>query len=580
MATGELGAALVVELRRAVAEAGAPPGFDVGLERPRDASHGDFATNAALVLAGQLGEPPRVVAERIAAAFNRDLAGVTELEVAGPGFLNFRLADDVYWRGLQGLLQADSSFGRTLAERPRRINVEFVSANPTGPLHVAHGRGAAIGDAVAELFAWTGNEVVREFYVNDAGRQIDLLAESVDARYRQLSGAVSDIPEGGYLGEYVRELAQRAVDELGGERLDRLKGEERVELFTELAIRELRGEQEKDLDDFGVHMDTFREESGLYERGEVTVVLDRLGSEGLTYSEDGAIWLKTTSFGDDKDRVLVKSDGSFTYFLPDIAYHVDKHHRGFELAVDVWGADHHGHIGRMESALGALGLPEGFLEVLTIQLVTVMRGGEEVRMSKRAGHFVTLRELFEVTGVDVARYFFLMRRAEVPMSFDLDLALDTSEANPVYKIQYAHARMCSVFEKAGVGSSAIAASEKELAELTNESERELAKGLLRFPEVVLGAADARAPYQVCAFLEEVAGLVNAWYHEGNLDPSLRVIADGPARPARLALARAVQICLRNGLELLGVSAPTRMTRETGADSGEAARIGHDPNREG
>ena len=338
---------------------------------------------------------------------------------------------------------------------------------------------------------------------------------------------------------------------------------ERVALFEELAIRALREEQGTDLEDFGVHMDTFREESVLHERGDVAEVLERLGSTDLIYEEGGATWLATTRFGDDKDRVLVKSDGTYTYFLPDIAYHLDKRDRGYDLAIDVWGADHHGHIGRMNSALRALGLPQAFLEVLIIQLVTVMRGGEEVRMSKRAGHFVTLRELFEVTGVDVARYFFLMRRAEVPMSFDLDLALDTSEANPVYKIQYAHARMCSVFDKAGVCPSDIRASEAELAELTRDGERELAKGLLRFPAIVRSAAETRAPYQVCAFLEELAGLVNAWYHQGNLDPSLRVIADGPARAGRLALARAVQICLRNGLGVLGVSAPTRMTREEG-----------------
>ena len=570
MAATELAAALIRELERAVAQAGAPPGFEVGLERPRDPSHGDLATNAALVLAGRLGEPPRDVAERIAGAFDRHAAGVAELQVAGPGFLNFRLSDSVYWRGLQNLLQADRSYGRVEAGQPRRVNVEFVSANPTGPLHVAHGRGAAIGDAVASLLEWTGHEVVREFYVNDAGRQIELLAESVDARYQQSAGVEAEVPEGGYMGEYVRELARRAIDQIGRERLEGLEAGKRLELFTELAVRELRREQEKDLDEFGVHMDVFREESGLYEQGEITAVLDRFGSEGRTYSEDGATWLATTEFGDDKNRVLVKSDGSFTYFLPDIAYHVDKRRRGFDLAIDVWGADHHGHIGRMCAALLALGLPKGFLEVLIIQLVTVMRAGEEVRMSKRAGQFVTLRELFEVTGVDVARYFFLMRRAEVPMSFDLDLALDTSEANPVYKIQYAHARMCSVFEKAGVAGAEIAATEEELAELTIQSERELAKGLLRFPEVVRAAAEARAPYQVCAFLEETAGLVNAWYHEGNLDPARRVIADGPARAGRLALARAVQICLRNGLELLGVSAPTRMTRESGAGIDEPA----------
>ncbi|MEJ2337431.1 MAG: arginine--tRNA ligase [Gemmatimonadales bacterium] len=557
----DLAAALAAELKRATRKVGAPESFQPELERPRDLQHGDFATNAALVLAGRLGQPPRELAERLVGVLDADAAGVAEVSIAGPGFINFRLGDAVYWRNLRRLLEADLAYGRSEAVSPRQVNVEFVSANPTGPLHVAHGRGAAIGDAVASLLEWTGHRVVREFYVNDAGRQIDLLAASLEARFRQLAGEKAAVPEGGYMGEYVEELAQRAATEVGAEALAEMDGQERMRRFGELSTAWLREEQEQDLEDLRVRMEVYREESGLYERGDVRNVLERLDSADLTYTEGGAIWLRTTRFGDDKDRVLVKSDGSFTYFLPDIAYHVDKRSRGFDLAIDVWGADHHGHVSRMTAALEALGLPPGFFEALIIQLVTVMRGGEEVRMSKRAGQFVTLRELFEETGVDVARYFFLMRRAEVPMSFDLDLALDTSEANPVYKIQYAHARMCSVFERAGVAAESIAASEADLAELTRGSERELAKSLLRFPEVVRHAAQARAPYQVCAYLEEVAGLVNAWYHEGNLDASLRVIADGPARAGRLALARAVQITLRNGLDLLGVSAPRRMVRE-------------------
>lgn len=438
--------ALVDELRRAVREAGAPEDFEPGLERPRDTSHGDYATNAALVLSGRLGEPARDVANRILQAFDKEAAGVMEIEVAGPGFLNFRLRDAVYWRGLLRILEADHAYGRSARDRPRAVNVEFVSANPTGPLHVAHGRGAAIGDVVASLFEWTGDAVTREFYVNDAGRQIDLLAASVEARFQQRVGEEAELPEGGYMGEYVRELADRAIQEEGLERLLGMEPEERVVLFGKLAIRWVREGHERDLDDFRVHMDLFREESGLYTRGEIEGVLERLRAGELIYEEGGATWLRTARFGDEKDRVLIKSDGSYTYFLPDIAYHLDKRSRGFDLAVDVWGADHHGHVGRMKAALPALELPEDFLEVVIIQLVTVTRGGKEVRMSKRAGQFVTLRKLFEETGVDVARYFFLMRRAEVPMSFDLDLALDTSEANPVYKIQYAHARLCSVFD--------------------------------------------------------------------------------------------------------------------------------------
>jgi len=558
-------ARLAAAVAEAAREVGAPEDFVPQLERPRDPSHGDVASNAALVLGGRLGRPPRELAEAIRDVLDASDTPVASAEVAGPGFLNFRFVDEVYFRGLPAILGADRAYGRREAASPLRVNVEFVSANPTGPLHVAHGRGAALGDAVASLLEWTGHDVVREFYVNDAGRQIELLGASVDARWRELLGEDAGVPEGGYHGGYVAELAGRLDREAGRERLRGMEDEERRRWFADRAKAVLRLEHQEDLEAFGVRMATWREESGLYGEGRVQALLDRLEADGLVYEDEGAVWLETTRFGDEKDRVLVKSDGSYTYFLPDIAYHLDKAGRGFDRAIDVWGADHHGHVGRMQAALEAVGLPEGFLEVLILQLVTVLRGGEEVRMSKRAGTFVTLRELFEETGRDVARYFFLMRRAEVPLSFDLDLALDRSEANPVYKVKYAHARMCSVFARGGVDPEAIEAGAEELARLGTEHERALAKALLRFPEVVGGAAGARAPYQVCGYLEEAAGLANAWYHTGNQDPSLRVLAEGPARPGRLALARAVQVTLRNGLELLGLEAPEHMARE---DEGE------------
>jgi arginyl-tRNA synthetase len=561
---------LAAALERAARSVGAPTDFRVELERPRDPAHGDVASNAALVLGGRLGSPPRAVAEAISDVLDTTEAPVASVHVAGPGFLNFRFADEVYWDGLETILRAGPDFGRWTAEGPRRINVEFVSANPTGPLHVAHGRGAALGDAIATLLEWTGHDVVREFYVNDGGRQIDLLGASVEARYLESLGRPASIPEGGYHGAYVRELAARLRDEAGADTLASMQPGERVRWFAGRASELLRKEHEEDLSAFGVHMATWSEESRLYAEGSIQRLLERLAAENLTYVEEGATWLATTRFGDDKDRVLVKGDGSYTYFLPDIAYHLDKAERGFDLAIDVWGADHHGHVGRMKAALEAVGLTRDFLEVVILQLVTVMRGGEEVRMSKRAGTFVTLRELFEETGPDVARYFFLMRRAEVPLSFDLDLALEHSEANPVYKVQYAHARMCSVFTRGGVDPAGLEPTASELAGLGTEHERSVARVLLRFPEVVRGAAQARAPYQVCGFLEEAAGLANAWYHTGNQDPTLRVLAEGPARPGRLALARAVQVTLRNGLELLGLSAPEYMEREDDVE-GEGSR---------
>ncbi|MDP2479914.1 MAG: arginine--tRNA ligase [Candidatus Palauibacterales bacterium] len=546
---------------RAARAVGAPDDFRAALERPRDPAHGDVASNAALVLGGRMGRPPLDVAEAIRAALHDAGAPVASVEVAGPGFLNFRFDDSVYWDGLAAILRAGRRFGRRSAAEPLRVNVEFVSANPTGPLHVAHGRGAALGDAVASLLEWTGHEVVREYYVNDAGRQIDLLGASVEARYQELLGRDSAIPEGGYHGAYVRELAVRLRDEAQPGALQAMGPDERATWFAERASALLRLEHEEDLAAFGVRMETWSQESRLYAGGAIEGLLDRLAEAELTYEDDGATWLATSRFGDEKDRVLVKSDGSYTYFLPDIAYHLDKAERGFDRAIDVWGADHHGHVARMKAALEALGLPPDFLEVLILQLVTVMRGGEEVRMSKRAGTFVTLRELYDETGPDVARYFFLMRRAEVPLSFDLDLALDRSDANPVYKVQYAHARMCSVFARGGVDPGGIDPSSEDLSRLGTEHERALARTLARFPEVVDAAAAARAPYQVCGYLEEAAGLANAWYHTGNQDPSLRVLAEGPARAGRLALARAVQVTLRNGLELLGLSAPERMERQ-------------------
>ena len=542
---------LIAALTEALEAMGAPRGFTPRIERPGDPSHGDLTTNAAMILAGVLKRSPRELAGELAERVPPGRNGVVAVEVAGPGFLNFRLDDRVIWDALAGVVSAGDDWGRSVSDSPERINVEFVSANPTGPLHVAHGRGAAIGDAVASLLVWTGHDVEREFYVNDAGRQIELLGQSVDARLRQARGEAAEVPEGGYQGEYVAEVAAR----LSPER------EESIAVLADRAAALLRDQQAEDLSEFGVRFDTWYPESRLFEGGAVPALLSRLESSGAAFRDEGALWLRTSEQGDEKDRVLVKSDGSHTYFVSDIAYHLDKKSRGFDRAIDVWGADHHGHVRRMHAALESAGVDPQFLEVIIIQLVTVMRGGEEVKMSKRAGTFVTLRELLDETGPDVARYFFLMRRAEVPMTFDLDLALDTSEKNPVYKVQYAHARMCRIFERAGIDPESHAVSAAELGLLDLASEREVAKAVLRFPEVVASAARARAPYQVCNYLEQLAGFVNGWYHEGNVDPERRVLAEGPRRDARLGLANAVRVTLKQGLSLLGLSAPEKMIRD-------------------
>jgi arginyl-tRNA synthetase len=554
-----------VRLKEKLAEAASALGVqdvEIQLDRPRNPEHGDWATNLAMVLAGRLGRPPRDVAEAILDHLDLSGAGVRSAELAGPGFINFRLSEAQLKNLLERVLIEDRRYGRSDSAAPRRVIIEFVSANPTGPLHVAHGRGAALGDAIATLLAWAGDAPHREFYVNDAGVQIDRLAESVHARWRQLHGEDADLPEGGYHGEYVRELAAEADRELAEE----LAGAERTDRLATLrdwAVTRLKAGQARDLKAFGIVFDEWYPESRVYDRDRVQETLDELGERGLTYEKDGALWLTTAGFGDDKDRVLRKSDGTYTYFLPDLAYHRDKARRGFDHAINIWGADHHGYVPRMQAGLSAMGL-DGFLDVEVVQMVRILRGGKEVKLSKRAGDFVTLRELFEETGTDVARYFFLMRRAETQMVFDLDLALDHSEKNPVYKVQYAHARMMSIFRKAGVEPDPRAAESLELGRLETDDEQELIKQLGRFPEILSRAAVDRAPHMVCDYLEETAGMANSWYHSGNpsRNPELAVLVDEPElRAARLALARGIRIVLRNGLTVLGLTAPDRMERE-------------------
>ncbi len=552
---------LRAQLERVAAELGAE-GTAAQLERPRNPEHGDLATNLAMTLAGRLRRPPRLIADQILERLSLAEAGVAAAEVAGAGFINFRLAGGVVQGQLLHIVKADRDFGRAAAPTGQRWQVEFVSANPTGPLHVAHGRGAALGDAIASLLQWSGHEVEREFYVNDAGVQIGKLGESLDARWRELQGQSASIPDGGYHGSYVTELA-RQVDAEQHERLASLDADARVAFLKDWGVAALEREQDETLRAFGVRMDSYYPESRVYQEKLVETTLQELAARGLTYEGEGALWLRTTDFGDDKDRVLVKSDGTYTYFAPDIAYHRDKIGRGFDHGIDIWGADHHGYVPRMKAALAALGHPE-FLTVEIVQMVRIVRGGEEVKMSKRAGDFVTLRELFEETGADVARYFFLMRRGDAQMLFDLDLALDHSEKNPVYKVQYAHARLASIFRKAGLDPAALEAQNADLTRLTLRVEQDLIKQLDRFPDVVTRAAEGRSPHLVCEYLEETSGMVNSWYHGGNpsRNPELAVLVGDPAlRAARLVLARGIQVVLRNGLELLGLTAPDRMERE-------------------
>ena len=560
------------EIARALGEMGVSEPGAIVLERPRNPEHGDWATNVALALAKPLRKAPRQIADELVGRIDASAAGIRSAEVAGPGFINFRLSSDYLRDGLVRIVSEGDAYGRSQAGQGKAVNVEFVSANPTGPLHIGHGRQAAMGDAVAELLAWDGWAVEREYYYNDAGEQIARLARSVWARYQQAVGNAVAFPDDGYHGGYVGEIAQSLAAEHG----DRWRGDESAEALDEMrryAVKVLREEQNRDLEGFRVKFDTFFLESSLYGGGAVEGTIRRLRETGLVYEKDGALWLRTTDYGDDKDRVMVKSTGHPTYFLPDVAYHVSKWERGFQRAINVQGADHHGTTARVRAGLQALGLPAGYPEYVLHQMVLVMRGGQEVKFSKRAGDYVTMRELYDEVGVDVARYFFLMRRAEAQLTFDLDLALEQSDRNPVYKVQYAHARMWSIFRRAEVDPATVDAESADLALLSHESEAELVKLLMRFPEEVHLSAEAHTPHAICAYLEEVAGAVNSWYHAGNRDATLRVIG-AEVTPeqsgARLVLARAVQVVLRNGLAVLGISAPERMDRAETPDTAEAA----------
>ena len=533
------------------------------LDRPKDTSHGDLASNIALALASRLRRPPRDIAGDLKSRLG-GIGGIERIEVAGPGFLNFFLESAAVGGTLHRILEARGRYGANEDGGGRRIMVEFVSANPTGPLHLGHGRQAALGDVIGRLLEWSGWDVHREFYFNDAGLQITRLAETVWARYRQELGHDERVPEGGYHGEYVVEIARAFLERDGG-RHEHDPSKAALEAMRRFAVSTLRDEQKRDLATFNVHFDEYYSERSLYSDGLVADTIRALGETGLTYRHEGALWLRTTEFGDQKDRVMVKSDGSATYFLPDVAYHMGKWERGFHDVINVQGSDHHGTVDRVRAGLQALGRPPGYPEYLLHQMVTVERGGEEVRFSKRAGSYTTLADLVAEVGADVARYFFLMRRPEAHLTFDLDLALDQSDKNPVYKVKYAHARLCRLsrlaLERGWDGMDGPRASRADTALLVAPAERELINQLAEFPGFLRRAARDRAPHVMCDYLERTAGLVNTWYQTGHpaRKPELAALVDDePLRGARLTLAVAARIVLCNGLGILGIRAPEEM----------------------
>jgi arginyl-tRNA synthetase len=533
------------ELARSAESLGAVPPVTVILERPRDPAFGDWATNLAMMLAKTLRRKPVDIAHDLIKHLDLARAGVREAYVAGAGFINFRLSDAAAASGLPAILTAGTDYGRANSGRGQPVNVEFVSANPTGPLHVGHGRQAALGDAIATLLEWVGWKVSREFYYNDGGAQISNLALSVQARIRD-----AEVPEGGYHGEYIRDIAQSYVAEHPGD----AHGDD-LDAVRRHTVAALRREQDLDMQAFGVRFDTYFLESSLYEEGHVDQTIRMLVAAGHAFEEDGALWLRTTDYGDDKDRVMRKSDGSYTYFVPDVAYHVTKWRRGFHRAINVQGADHHGTVTRVRAGLQALGMdiPQGYPEYELHQMVTVMRAGEEVKISKRAGSYVTVRDLIDEVGRDAVRYFFLMRKADSQLVFDVDLARKQSEENPVYYIQMGHARMCGIFRVGEIDAASLMSRQPDLSLLKEDEERELIKALLDFPKTVAGAAEALEPHRIASYLLDTARLAHLWYHKHHVLGVQEALRD-----ARLVLAAAARIVLANGLTILGINAPERM----------------------
>ena len=559
------------ELVRAAAALGAPVGVEPILERPRDPAFGDWTTNLAMMLARPMKQPPRAIAEALLERMTLADAGVRAAEIAGAGFINFRLDQAIVAGALAPLLAADARYGRDTAWEGEPVVVEFVSANPTGPLHVGHGRQAALGDAIATLLEWTGWKVSREYYYNDAGVQIENLARTTWVRVAELTGLEARVPEGGYNGEYIREIAESFVAQHGTPAPDLLAegvaaiGQGRRPADAALldgmrvhAVAALRQEQDLDLRAFGVGFDTYYLESSLYTDGRVARTVDALVAAGATYEEEGALFLRTTPYGDDKDRVMRKSaakGGDFTYFVPDVAYHVTKWERGFRRAVNVQGSDHHGTVARVRAGLQALGvgIPAGYPEYVLHQLVTVTRGGEEVKISKRAGSYVTVRDLIDWVGRDAVRYFYLQRKGDSHLVFDVDLARQQSDENPIYRIQMAHARMSGIFRQGGMDAAAFDGGMVDWSLLREPAELELINALVDFPRIVEQAAEALEPHRVAQYLLDLAGLVHGWYHKHHV-----LGQEPPLMTARLALARAAQIVLRNALTILGISAPDRM----------------------
>lgn len=522
------------------------------LEQPKDKGHGDYATNIAMQLAKLAKKAPRKIAEDIVAHFDRSKASIKQIEIAGPGFINFFMDNKYLTDLVPTILEADEAYGSTDKGKGHRVQVEFVSANPTGSLHLGHARGAAVGDSLCNILDKTGYNVAREYYINDAGNQIDNMAFSVEARYMQALGKDWDMPENGYHGKDIVELGEMLAKEYQ-EQWVNTSETERLAFFKEYGLQHLLNKLKDDLAEFRVSFDKWFPESSLYKENKIAGALETLQDKGVVYDKDGATWFKTTDYGDDKDRVLIKQGGNYTYLTPDIAYHKNKLDRGFATLINIWGADHHGYIPRMRAAIQALGYDADTLEVEIIQMVNLFQNGQKVKMSKRTGKAVTLRELMDEVGIDAMRYFFVMRSSDSHLDFDMDLARSESNENPVFYVQYAHARICTMLKQAEEKGFHLG-DNFDSSLLASEKEAELLKRLGEFPRAVADAAAKRTPHRVTQYIFELASSLHSFYNaEKVLD------ADHVDRTtARIALMRAVKITIANGLKLIGVSAPERM----------------------
>jgi len=523
------------------------------LEVPKDKAHGDLATNAAMQLTKLAKKNPRQIAETIIANLNGEKFGIQSAEIAGPGFINFRMDKSYLYSVISEVTAAVENYGRVSNGAGQRVEVEFVSANPTGSLHLGHARGAAVGDALCNVLDFAGYEVTREYYINDAGNQVNNLARSIEARYRQALGQEAAMPEDGYHGEDIIGFG-KLLAEQEGDRLLSLSDDDRFTFFREFGLEKELDKIKRDLGKFRVGFDIWYSESSLYANGQVEEALDALKAKGQVYEEEGATWLSTMPYGDDKNRVLVKNDGSYTYLTPDIAYHRDKYNRGYDRMINIWGADHHGYIPRVKAAMEALGNDPDKLVVLIAQMVSLFQDGEKVKMSKRTGKAVTMQDLMEEVGVDAIRYFFTMRSMDSHLDFDMDLAISTSNENPVFYVQYAHARVCSIFRQAEEqGIARLALDAIDLGKLASEAEFDLLRKLGELPQEVAEAAEQYAPHRLVRYVYELASQFHSYYK------AERVITEDAAQTqARLALLDAVRTVIANALRLVGVSAPERM----------------------